>query len=367
MKPPFFLLTGAALSLLFGTPAGADTPHYRLTVLPLDFSGYNMIDVNTPQGGINAQGQVVGMASVRSGGFRDDRAALWQMGHSLRVLDKHPVTDPNATSGQDFLYPTAINRRGMATGTRTLSYSGAYSVNISTAYLLWNGLRKDLSREILTKAEMASAALGLNDQGDIVGGFVYDDTDADAATDSSPPPGTESRHAFVRHNEHIMPLWPGVARGINNHGWIVGVRDVDGEDSHARGVLWRSGKVTLFKMQPTAINEHGEIAGNLPVTEDNDRACLWRQGHITYLSKQISHAYGLNNRGDVVGEWDHAVLWRDGRTYDLNRCVSLPKGWVLEKAIGINDHGWIIGEGCVYKTPKDKQALKSFTFLLTPK
>ena len=223
-------------------------------------------------------------------------------------------------------------------------------------------------------AEMASAALGLNDRSDIVGGYRYDNTGADQV-DSPAPPGMENRHAFLRHKGYIIRLWPGVARSINNRGWIVGLKDVDYDNDRSAGILWRNGRTTLFEMQPIAINERGEIAGNIPINGDPGKACLWRQGEIIHLSKQLSRAYALNNLGDVVGEQENAapfpivraVLWKDSRTYDLNRCVSLPKGWVLERAIGINDKGWIIGEGGVYKKPKDTQAVKLFTFLLTPR
>lgn len=357
-----------ALTLLLGQPAGADTPpRYRLTVLPLTFSGYNEVDADSWGGsGINAQGQIVGMASVKSGRFRDDRAALWQRGHPLRVLDKRPITDPNATSGQDFVYPTAINTRGKTTATHTVSCSGAYTIQFSTACLLWNGRVNWFSQGFPSDPDTSSAAFGLNDKGDVVGSFVYDDTAADAPTNSHPPPGTEGRQAFLRRGGRILPLWWGVARGVNNQDWIIGAKDTDGSSRHARGVLWRNGKMTLFQMQPAAINERGEIAGNVPISDDRGTACLWRQGKITHLSRQTSHAYALNNLGDVVGEQNHAALWRDGRSYDLNRCASLPKGWVLEKALGINEHGWIIGKGSIYKTPKNTQAVKSFTFLLTP-
>jgi|GEM_PF-5014383 len=364
MKPLMFL---AALLLLM-PPANADTPpRYRLTVLPLEFYGSNRIDDDAPQCGINAQGQVVGMATVKSGRFEEGRAALWQKGKPLRTLDKDPVKGSTDPSRVDLLYPTAVNARGMATGTAILSYTGAYTVYISTAYLLWNGRIHSLDRGFSpASVQMASAALGLNDDGDIVGGYQYDNTDADQI-DNPAPPGTENRHAFLRRKNRVFRLWPGVACGINNHGWIVGVKDLGFTNDGSQGVLWRSGRTTLLKMQPTAINEHREITGNIPISDDIGRACLWRQGKIISLTKQKSHAYALNNRGQVVGEQGHAVLWQDGRTYNLNRCVRLPKSWVLEKALGINDHGWIIGEGSVHKSPRDTQTVKSFAFLLTPR
>ena len=366
-----------ALLLPLGLPVAADTPpRYRLTVLPLTFSGYNGIGTNDEKrGGINAQGKVVGMALVKSGSFQDSRAALWQKGRSLRILDKQPVTNPNIASGQDFFYPSAINTRGETTAIRTVSCSGAYTIQYSSASVLWNGRDDRISQRFPSDPDTSSVALGLNDWGDVVGSFVYDDTNADAQTNSSPPLGTASRHAFLRHGNRVSPLWEGSAWGINNNGWIIGVKDVDDDDSHARGVLWRSGHITLFKMQPAAINELGEIAGNIPLNDDFGIACVWREGKLTRLSKGTSRSNALNNHGQIVGVLDnaapripdHAALWQNGRTYDLNRCTALPPGWVLTGAIGINDRGWIIGEGGVYKTPTDKQPASTFTFLLTPR
>jgi len=374
---PLLLLTTAALILQPGQPDRADAPpRYRLTVLPLDFYGYNAVDSEDRRGGINAQGQIVGAFSVRSGTLRDERVALWQKGCPLRILDKRPVTREDTESDRDFLYPTAINRRGEATGAETISSSGAYTIRTSTACILWNGRLNRLYQGFPSKGDTNSVALGLNDRGEVVGGFVYNNNGMPARDDFSTSSGLGSRHAFLRRNGQIITLWPGIARGINNQGQIVGTKDAGGDDRRRdRGVLWRNGHITLLKMQPVAINDRGWIAGNVPVTEDDGRACLWRNGRVTLLSKNISRAYALNGRGDVVGELrapasshpTRAALWRRGHAYDLNRCVNLPRNWILATALGINDKGWIIGEGGVYESPREKQPIKQFTFLLTPR
>ncbi len=358
-----------ALSLLLVSPAGADTPpRYRLTVLPLTFASDSPVDTAESHGGINQVGQIVGMVTVRWGTARSLRAALWQEGRKTWRLDNTPpVSDPDPSTFS-LIFPTAINSDGMVCISSYHSFSGAYTVAGGEAYRWQNGQIDQLRG---FPAGYDSTALGLNDKGWIVGQFIHNNYGP--FSDAPPVPDAYIGRAFLYRSGRVIFLWPGVARGINNQGWIVGIKSVDVEDSHAKGVLWRSGRITPLKMQPTAINECGEIAGNIPINEDLGKACLWRQGKITHLTTQTSHAYALNNLGQVAGEEDssapvhpnRAVLWQDGRTYDLNRCVSLAKGWVLERAIGINDHGWIIGEGSVYKTPRDTQAAKSFTFLLT--
>lgn len=380
---PLLLLTTAALILWPAPPIGADVPpRYRLTVLPLDFYGYNEVDSEDRRGGINALGQIVGSVSVRSGSIQDDRVALWQKGRPLRILDKRPVTREDTDSDRDFLYATAINTRGETIGAETVSSSGAYTIRTSTACILWNGRLNRLyggfpsRRRPVAGDDTNSVAVGLNDHGDVVGGFIDNNNFTQTQDDYPPaPPGEDGRHAFLRRGGRITRLWPGVARGINNRGWIVGVKDAGFYASHAKGVLWRNGHITLLSMQPVAINGRGEIAGNIPLTEDTGRACVWRRGRVTLLSRQISHAFALNSRGAVVGERDdpasshpaRAALWRRCRAYDLNRCVGLPANWVLQSATGINDKGWIIGNGSIYKTPRDKQPVKFFSFLLKPR
>jgi probable HAF family extracellular repeat protein len=66
------------------------------------------------------------------------------------------------------------------------------------------------------------------------------------------------------------------------------------------------------------------------------------------LGGPSSKAWGINNRGDVVGEAEatdgqaHAFLFAEGRMIDLNACVTLPDGWVLQRASDINDRGQIV-------------------------
>ena len=354
-----------ALLLLFGQSAHADTPpHYRMTVLPLSF-----LDEGTDDGyertSINAQGQVTGMAAVRADNQSDKRAAFWQRGR-LRFLDKAPVKGSDDGTNRDSSCATALNAHGDAIGQEVFAFSGAYSFCESTAcgkvHGKWIGLAP-------FPVGSDSQALGVNAQGDIVGDFgAFYDSHFESLQDPPTPASKFARFAFLWQRGRVKKLWAGLARGINNKGEIIGT----GRDG---GLLWRNGKITLLKMRPTAINERTEIAGNISAgiehRETAGRAYLWRRGTLTRLSAKISHAYALNNLGQVVGEIgddsSQAVLWRRGRTYNLNRCVSLPKGWILEKALGINGKGWIIGEGSVYKSPKDIYAITSFTFLLTPR
>jgi probable HAF family extracellular repeat protein len=71
-----------------------------------------------------------------------------------------------------------------------------------------------------------------------------------------------------------------------------------------------------------------------------------------------SGSLGINDRGDVVGtfggtpetlRFQHAFFYNDVEGFvDLNtRIVSGPQGWILERAVGINEAGEIVGEARV--------------------
>jgi len=70
------------------------------------------------------------------------------------------------------------------------------------------------------------------------------------------------------------------------------------------------------------------------------------------LGGSFSIARDLNNHGEVVGgsltEGDenfHGFLYRNNRLHDLNEFLDPGTGWELIQALGINNHGEIIGIG----------------------
>ncbi len=62
-------------------------------------------------------------------------------------------------------------------------------------------------------------------------------------------------------------------------------------------------------------------------------------------------AYGINDNGQVVGSGpvgvgsgaNRAFLYSDGIMTDLNSMVSVPPGWTIQDAMGINASGQIAG------------------------
>ena len=103
---------------------------------------------------------------------------------------------------------------------------------------------------------------------------------------------------------------------------------------------------------PTAINDRGQVVGSSYLTASEERhAVLWEGGKITDLgtlpSGDFSFAFGINNRGQVVGLSNsasgeaHAVLWENGKMTDLG---TLPGGEDFSSfASGINNRGQVVG------------------------
>jgi probable HAF family extracellular repeat protein len=92
-----------------------------------------------------------------------------------------------------------------------------------------------------------------------------------------------------------------------------------------------------------------------------EHAFLWErvsgsfEGRFTDLGTlggEISTAYGIDNRDQVVGESEtspggkrHAFLYSQGTLFDLNALIPTGSGWELVSARGINDRGQIVGVG----------------------
>jgi probable HAF family extracellular repeat protein len=106
----------------------------------------------------------------------------------------------------------------------------------------------------------------------------------------------------------------------------------------------------------TALNDVNQCAG-VTLNRDTGRieAFLQEKGSrkmLGTLGGSFSIARDLNNNGEIVGgsltEGDenfHGFIYRDHRLRDLNEFLDPGTGWELIQALGINNHGEIIGIG----------------------
>ena len=106
------------------------------------------------------------------------------------------------------------------------------------------------------------------------------------------------------------------------------------------------------------IDEPGRVAGQGQSPTGQARAFLWEGGVTRDLGVpaggNLSRARGMNDSGDVVGEWRilvggqqrlRAFLYEDGRMKDMNGLIPAGSGWQLTGAQAINESGQIVGAG----------------------
>jgi probable HAF family extracellular repeat protein len=132
-----------------------------------------------------------------------------------------------------------------------------------------------------------------------------------------------------------------------------------------------------------AVNDLGQVAGVASL-----RAGSYQHAFRTAPNRPIdaatddlgtlgglnSEAYGINNRGEVVGQSDippdprrtptHAFIYTETRMIDLNSLVELEPGWVLVRAFDINDRGQIAAAARIDSADSGPAAQRAY--LLTP-
>ena len=214
-----------------------------------------------------------------------------------------------------------------------------------------------------------SSAFGVNNRGQVVG---FSETGA--KDPSCVPPQQLDFKAVVygprRGEVHELPTYGSdaiaAAVGINDNGDVVGLSGTCGTpDTTALGVhavVWRNGSVFdlpglggAMNNAAIAINNSGQIAGiSDPPGDATTYAVLWRNGAITNLGALpgdfSSVAADINAGGQVVGSSCdanfncRAFLWEKGvGMIDLNSLIPSGSPLYLTEAEGINDRGEIAG------------------------
>ena len=285
--------------------------------------------------------------------------------------------------------PAALNRSGVAVGTRSLPVRDG--TPFSRAFIYTNAFFELGSPGIVTFAS------DLNEQGDTVGWSRLSQAggrQADHAVlwqqgkhiELGTLGGTNSRafginervditgaaqttngafHAFLWRQGKMEDL--GTLGGKNSYGHalnsafdVAGVAETAQQVRHA--FLYTGGKMrdlgTLGGVlsQANALNEAGDLVGFAQNTAGQSRAFLHTKGKMSDLGTlggPGSFANAINNRLHVVGAAqlasgeNRAFLWRDGTMWNLNQFLPPNSGWFLLEATDINEQGQIL---CVART-----------------
>ena len=187
---------------------------------------------------------------------------------------------------------------------------------------------------------------GINDHGFVVG------------TDNSTP----GRHAFLLSGQKYIPLQPGgvlgtefsFARGVNNPGDIVGGYFDD--DGNEHGFLLRKNVLTVIDVpfagslgtQLNGINDSGVMVGAWVDSAFTVHGFIYQNGAFTHYPGALdTDPFGINSQGHVAGNWDtdqstvgHGFVFTHGQMFSIDVPDAAPDGTA---ANGINDRGQIVG------------------------
>jgi uncharacterized membrane protein len=174
-------------------------------------------------------------------------------------------------------------------------------------------------------------------------------------------PGPDEAFVYRNGTMETLPTLGGpggLARGINNSGWITGWSNTPDGTSHP--VVWRpdaSGNYTVIDLGSlggtfgwgNTITEDGQVVGLSETASGAVRAWYWSgSGPVTPLASLTeggaNYAVDLNRHGVIVGNgtdaagFNHATIWRNGAIHDINHRFP---GMAYTFGTGINAEGWM--------------------------
>jgi probable HAF family extracellular repeat protein len=244
---------------------------------------------------------------------------------------------------------TAVNDSG--------HFVGYLSLGISLNHgFFYNGtVLTDIHNATLSTVGNFSTATDVNSAGQVVGW---------AATS-----GSGLRSAFLWQNGSAILLGKLGGResaplSVNNHGQVAGYLITAG--LLAQGFLWTdsngnnmsdAGEMialpdTGIGSTANAVNDSGHAVGFVLNSSGQRLPVAWYDtGNYTPLplvsGTTTAEAADINSTGAIVGlsGGKGATLWTNNQAYNLNDLTTLPSGYKMTHAHGINDLGWIVGAG----------------------
>jgi probable HAF family extracellular repeat protein len=307
----------------------------------------------------------------------------------LRNSQHYAVTDLGTLEGGTFSQATGVNNHGLVTGLSTVADGTLH------AFLWYKGVKIDIGKHGLGGPN--SAALGLNDWGQVVG----------QAENSTQDPNGENFCGFFTGLECVPFLWQAgvltplptlggnnatVDDNINNRGEIVGIAENSTSDPDCpstpavngtgpqildfEAVIWGPRRGQIRELPPLAgdtvgmalwINDKGQAVGTsgtcantvLPPFAVGPHAVLWdKDGSVQDLGNLGGTAnpevlgvgnlaFTINNSGEIAGasalpgnQITHAFRWT--RTEGMRDLGALP-GDLVSAGLGINNRGDVVG------------------------
>ena len=335
---------------------------------PVAAQNYTVTDLGTLRGdnaggslamGINNLGQVVGVADTDQG---TRRAFLWNPGTGIVDLRNNGVTLNGSRSAA-----TAINDNAVIVGEANIPPSGGNPFEFSHAFVYNPGAGIiDLNGQVTFLGGQNSRTTAVNASGQSCGlaqdlqgnwrAFRY--SLASGLVDLGTLGGIQSR-----------------ANGLNDQFEVAGAADAP--DGSVRATLWSPtrGRFTFYFNRSRVseaydVNNAGLVVGSGLVGKNTQAFSADTVGLVFGALKgrsgaKVTVAHAVNNGGQIVG-WSggvgaplqRATTWINRRLIDLNSRIPRGSGWVLWRALDINEEGQIVGEG--------RFNGQSRAFLLTP-
>lgn len=294
---------------------------------------YQIMDLGTIGGdfsrafAINNQNQIVGISN--NSGNRN-RPFIWlpSSAYGLRA----GMNDLGTLPGGDSAQGLAISNNGYVTGWSTVAQGSV------RAFLWQNGIMTNIGSLLPDGSSIAA----VNSSGQVV--------------------ATSGGHAFLYDGQMTdLGTFGGVqssASDISESGQVVGTASMPGVTQQApRAFLWDGHTLnnlgTMYNIGTSsaiALNDRGMIVGMSSSSDGNGmHGFFWENGSWTDLvfpGGVFANPTGLNNRGQVIGESSGgAFLWEKGRMQFLGDLTQNMDGWNRLEVFGINDAGYIVGEG----------------------
>jgi probable HAF family extracellular repeat protein len=354
----------------------------------------NWISANGLTAGLSENGEI----DPLSAGLPEVHAVLWQPGQPITDLGTLP-------EGGYQSYAAAVNSRGQVVGAALNTIPDPNSMQPGTSWL-WGGIvpypyqtraflwdKQNGMQDLGTLPSGTDAqALFINELGQVVG-FSY--------TSSAPSAFCAGNYgfalttgSFIWNEESGMQDLGSLggtctlAFGLNNQGQVVGISSL-ARDRNYHAFLWQGGLLldlgTLGgkTSAPGFISDTGDVVGvaDLPGPwPQNHHAILWGNGKKIDLGvlkgDSCSRAYGVNSRGQVVGNsesealchvsGEHAFLWENGQMTGLDALVSPGASLKLSHALAITDRGEIVGIGVPPGCARSQDDVCGHAYVLVP-